>query len=606
MQLGSFETGPSIQGPRQTIQRDLFGRYDGSTPYRDYHTLRFGGAIHRITQGDFYAPGNFGPSVTSSNGIDVMTAINSNPTFPPLVPGDPKGAADNPLNYPVGTITIFNGLGNFSERSAFNRATGAHSDTRVELYAADTFKLYPNLSIFVGANYVRDTGRTNSDLASIPELALFGNVKGLGNSVNQPNWNFSPQAGVAWDPGRHGRTVIRAGGGMFFDNFLLQNAYQDRISRLSQGQYFRSLNLCPTGSVLFPDGSVVSSVDELNIATQICGQPIGNVATAIEDLQQQYLAAQSAVTSGPNLYSLSNSLANFGGMLAPNFRTPRTVHMSAGIQQQLGERSMFSIDYVREIGTQYPVGIDTNHVGDVSHLDPAAGLAAINATVMGVCPTAGSAGSESQAAVQCYINAVPGASIVDFARSGLDSSNAFCGPFPCSVVNLPRAAFGGINPSVGSNVMYFPSGRTKYVGVHAAFRTSGDRLARGIRHWDLAASYTYSKYESNVASPDGSGGDFSLLSRAREYINTPARHIPFPGLDRRNMFTIAPTFDLPRGPRLSIIAQFASPLELSDRLPQLDGGGVAGRDFSHGRPQHRSDGEQVPWHQTGRRRDVLR
>ncbi len=154
MQLGSFE---SVLGPRQTIQRDLFGRYDGSTPYRDYHTLRFGGAIHRITQGDFYAPGNFGPSVTSSNGIDVMTAINSNPTFPPLVPGDPKGAADNPLNYPVGTITIFNGLGNFSERSAFNRATGAHSDTRVELYAADTFKLYPNLNIFVGVNYVRDT-----------------------------------------------------------------------------------------------------------------------------------------------------------------------------------------------------------------------------------------------------------------------------------------------------------------------------------------------------------------------------------------------------------------------------------------------------------------
>ena len=37
--------------------------------------------------------------------------------------------------------------------------------------------------------------------------------------------------------------------------------------------------------------------------------------------------------------------------------------------------------------------------------------------------------------------------------------------------------------------MYFPSGRTKYAGLHATFRTSGDRLARGIRHWDLAVSY---------------------------------------------------------------------------------------------------------------------
>ncbi len=521
MQLGSFETAPSVLGPRQTIQRDLFGRYDGSTPYRDNHTLRFGGAIHRITQGDFYAPGNFGPSVTSSNGIDVIKAINSDPTFPPLVPGDPKGAADNPLNYPVGTITIFNGLGNFSEHSAFNHSTGGHFDTRIELYAADTFKLYPNLNIFVGVNYVRDTGRTNSDLGSIPALALFGNVKGLGNRVSQPNWDFAPQAGVAWDPGRHGRTVIRAGGGMFFDNFLLQNAYQDRISRLSQGQYFRSLNLCPTGSVLFPDGSVVNSVDGLDIATKICGQPIGSVATAIEDLQQQYLAAQSAVTSGPNVYSLANSLANFGDMLAPNFHTPRIVHMSAGIQHQFGEHTMFSVDYVREIGTQYPLGIDTNHVGDATHLDSAAGLAAINATVAQrapACGSAGSAGSESQAVVQCYINAVPGASIVDFARNGLDSSNAYCGPFPCAVLGLRNAAFGGINSVAGSSVMYFPSGRTQYGALHATFKTSGDRLVRGVRHWDLAASYTYSKYQSNVASPDGSGGDFSLLSRAEDYI----------------------------------------------------------------------------------------
>ncbi len=598
-QIGSFEIGPSIQGPRQTIQRDLFGRYDGSTPFRDRHTLRFGGAIHRIDQGDFYAPGSFGPSVTSSNGIDVINAIFNDPNPPFPHPGDPRGAAVDPRNYPVGTITIFNGLGNFSEHSAFNRSSGGHFDTRMELYAADTFKLYPNLNVTVGVNYVRDTGRTNSDLGPIPCSAInttivetppctgsdpildqFGNIKGIGNRVNQPNWNFSPQAGVAWDPGRNGRAVFRAGGGMFFDNFLLQNAYQDRISRLSQGQYFRSLTLCPTGTVLFPDGSRVSSVDELNIATQICGQPIGTVAGAIEDLQEQYLAAQSAVTGGSNVYSLSNSLANFGGMLAPNFRTPRVVHMSAGMQRQIGEHSVFSIDYVRQIGTQYPLGIDTNHVGDARHLDSAAALAAINATVTPFgCGPAGSAGSASQAAVQCYVTANPEASIVDFARNGLDSSNSFCGPFPCAVLGLRNAAFGGINPAVGSNLMFFPTGRTKYVGVHAAFKTSGDRLARGIQHWDLAVSYTLSKYQSNVAAADGSGGDFSLLSRAEDYIRPHVGHFGSSGLDRRNLFTFTPSFELPHGPRLTILTQLASPLELSARLPQLNGGGVAGEIF---------------------------
>ena len=84
MQIGSYALGPSVAGPRQTIQRDLFGRYDSTTIYKVYHTLRFGGAIHRIAQGDFYAPGNDGPSVTSSNGIDVIDAINRNPLLTPI------------------------------------------------------------------------------------------------------------------------------------------------------------------------------------------------------------------------------------------------------------------------------------------------------------------------------------------------------------------------------------------------------------------------------------------------------------------------------------------------------------------------------------------
>ena len=411
------------------------------------HTVRFGGAIHRIDQGDYFAPGNNGPSVTSSNGLDTISAINGNPLL--------TGGADNPLNYPVGTFTIYNGLGNFSENSAFNRPNGGHFDTRFEGYVGDTFNVIPNINFSIGVNYVFDTGRLNSDVAPVTCSQIntgivtsppcLGNfllldqfalqpqfTSGVGMSVGQqlarPNHDFSPQAGIAWDPGHNGRTVIRASGGMFFDNFLLQNSYQDRINRLSNGQYNRSLTLCPTGSVLFPDSAalnapdVVSSVDGLDIATQICGQPIGSVSTAIQDLQSQFLANQASVAGGPNVYSLANSAANFGGMIAPTYRTPRIVHMSAGLERQMGERSMFSIDYVRELGTQLPLGIDTNHVGDSSYLTDgsnpnaalnsyAAELSAITDTVAPYgCPAALFAGSSSQASVQCYLSSVPGAS----------------------------------------------------------------------------------------------------------------------------------------------------------------------------------------------------
>jgi hypothetical protein len=628
MQIGSYQLGPSVAGPRQTIQRDLFGRYDSSTIYKVNHTIRFGAAIHRISQGDFFAPGNLGPSVTSSNGIDVIAAINSNPNLVPIIPGDPRGAADNPLNYPVGTVTIFNGLGSFSENSAFNRSTGGHFDTRVEGYLGDTFNLFPNLNISFGVNYVRDSGRTNSDLAPVPCSAInttivktppcttglildqFGLLpnnatagahSSLGESVNQPDWNFAPQFGVAWDPGHNGRTVVRASGGMFYDNFLLQNAYQDRINRLSNGQYNRSLTLCPTGSVLFPDGSLKNSVDGVDIATGICGQPIGAVSTLIQDLQSQFSAAQSAVTGGPNVYSLANSIANFGGMLAPGYKTPRVVHMDFGIQHQIGERGMFSIDYVREIGTQFPLGIDTNHVGDAgfltdgSNLDRSlntykAELDAINATLAAKPASAGCApalfaGSSSKAAVDCYLANVPGATITDFARHGLDSSNAYCGPFPCSVLQTPtnlrqqQAAFGGINPAVGSNIMYFPGGRSVYQGLHLAYKTSIANPTRRVGRLDLGIAYAWSRYRTNIAEPNGSGGDYSVMNVAEDY-NRPHRgHFGASGLDRTHQLTFTPTAELPHGLRLSMIAHLASPLPLSTYIPQQDGGGVAGEIF---------------------------
>ncbi len=615
MQIGSYAAGPSIAGPRQTIQRDLFGRYDSSTIYRGNHTFRFGGAIHRIAQGDYYAPGNYGPSLTSSNGLDVIDAVNGDLTL--------GGGAQNPLNYPVGTFTIYNGLGNFSENSAFNRPTGGHFDTRLEGYVGDQFKMSPALNVSIGLNYVRDTGRTDSDLAPIPCSAInttivvtppctsglildqFGLIPNttlnayqpLGGKIGQPNFNFSPQLGLAWDPGHSGKTVMRASGGLFYDNFLLQNIYQDRINRLSNGQYNRSLTLCPTGSVLFPNGSVVSSVDGLDIATQVCGAPIGTVSTAIQDLQNEFLAAQSAMPPNSlNVYSLANSVADFGGMLAPGFKTPRVVHMSAGIQHQIGERSMFSIDYVREVGTQFPLGIDTNRAGSASYLTDgynpnpllntyAAEISAINTTVTSnpassACPTAAFAGSSSQASINCYLASVPGASITDFARNGLDSSNAFCGPFPCSVLGKQQAAFGGINPAVGPNIMYFPAGQSRYTGFHLAYHGSNvDNPARRLRRLDVSISYTLSRYRSNIAEPNGSGGDYSILNVAEDY-NRPHRgYWGDSGMDRTHQFSFTPTANLAYGLRVSMIAQVASPLPLTAYIPQQDGGGVAGEIF---------------------------
>ncbi len=58
------------------------------------------------------------------------------------------------------------------------------------------------MTVTCGLRYVRDTGRTDSDLGPLPVLNQFNNqfYCGLGNRINQPNLNFAPQLGRCMGP----------------------------------------------------------------------------------------------------------------------------------------------------------------------------------------------------------------------------------------------------------------------------------------------------------------------------------------------------------------------------------------------------------------------
>jgi len=592
-----FASGPNPFAPQNTIQANEQVRYDG-TRVVQAHTLRFGTSVNRIN------------SLVLANYFGAAPEIGSDTITASIViaGGGPfSGGPANPLNYPARSILLGNGLGCLTENSAFDSRCGGITDTRLHAYLSDTWKVRSNLNVTLGLQYVRDTGRTDSDLSTIPcsaassfgslapcsgndnLLSHFGRIPGLGDRVRQPDLNLAPQFGIVWDPGKAGKTVLRAGIGLYYDDSLFQNVLYDRASRRAQGAFHAESNdpCASHGVVIFPGNVPVSSIDGLDIASQICGNPAGSVASRVADLQSAFRTASAALSSSsPNPNFVGQTLSS-RTLFAPNFQTPRTVQMNLGFHHQVGQNSVFGFEYLRSVGTHYLLGVDTNHVGDSSFLQttdepcstsptgichvPRAALNAINATIAanplsaGACIPATSAGASSQSAVACYIATVPTATIADFAAHGLDSGAQFLGGLPASVFGLnpaDGAAFAGVNPLIGRSTVFFPAGRSLYSGLQLFLRTDVTSRVRGVNAMHLDLAYTHSSFRSNVA---GGIGDQDLLPLAADF-NHPTAFFGSSSQDRKHLFSLSTTFEVRRA-RLSLVGHFASPLPQTLFLP---------------------------------------
>jgi Carboxypeptidase regulatory-like domain len=554
-----FCSGPSFLAPQTTFQSNKQFKYDGSKTWND-HIFRFGGGFNHIQGG--------GTANFLGLAPEVGALAGSGPTL-----NDP-----NPLDYPAQEVVLGNGQGFGSELKAFGLPGGGLGpDNRISLYFGDTWKFRPNLTLTAGLRYQRDSGRTDSDLAPTPcsqldptlaanlsaagtpctgnILDLFG--KGLGGRVRQPNLNFGPQVGVAWDPFKDGKTVVRAGAGIYYENSVWNNVLYDRPPRLAQGLFNGLQTACTGGAAqtfTLPDGTVVTPT--------FCGQPIGVVADQIAALQQQYQAATIAAGPAVNGGFIGNTLSsgqNFAGtsLFGPHYETPRSLQMNVGFQRQIGKDGVLTMDYLRNVATHTLLSVDVNHVGDAHFLNVANGLAAINATAQAIdpaCGSAGAAGSASQAVVNCILSNFPTTSITDFANNGLDSGSFLCGGSPC-----PTAAFPGINPNLGVNQMLFPIGRSLYTGYQFSFKQNVANPFRGVRRMNLVASYAWSKYIATARD-----GDF--VNPATDNAH-PLQSIGPNGLDRRHQISVGGTAELPRNFRLGLISHFYSPLPLDLSVP---------------------------------------
>src|SRR5439155_22990471 len=113
-------------------------RYDG-TRIRQSHAFRYGFEMTKID----------GLGLANFYGIAPEVGLDTSAQSMLLAASQPGGVG-NPLSYRVNSIILGNGISCLTEKSAFGSPCGGVSDTRIQVYAQDSWKARSNLTLTYG------------------------------------------------------------------------------------------------------------------------------------------------------------------------------------------------------------------------------------------------------------------------------------------------------------------------------------------------------------------------------------------------------------------------------------------------------------------------
>jgi hypothetical protein len=539
--LGGFVIGPNANAPQNTYQQNRQTKYDASW-VKGRHTIQFGAEYNRIDEAGFASFFGLGPRVAARFSSGVAA-----------VPFNADGASD-PLNYSVNSIFLGNGLGAGSEKPALGFKHGGFTNNRIGFYGHDTWKVTRNFTLNGGLRYDFDDGLSNADLARAPLISTFDPE--LGGKPRNDKERLAPQLGFAWDVAGTGKTVIRGGGGIYYETNIFNNLLFDRAENLPPGLGNDTPN--PVTSqpfVIDPrDGSQLFnfSTQCVGLTNNDCfGAAIGNVIPFALQAQGLLQAASAQLAAnwpppgaGPKF---NNDLGAFGGVsiIDPHYTSPYGAQINVGIQQEIKPGLVLNVDYIMNRGVHFGMLVDRNRVGAANTFDLATGQAAMNATFSEF----GCAAGTNSANVDCAIAA--GAIIDDFANNGLGAGSG-----------LDGFAFGGTNRNFRQMTVIEPNGLSRYQGLQM-------QLTGKVGTWgpfrNTSANVTYA-----LSSFKTSSLDQDFLDNAVTNDNPTAFYGPS-NLDRRHQVGVSLLTELPGGFRLSTTTQFKTNEPSSMYLPTGNG-----------------------------------
>ena len=552
---GNYCGGPSWLAPQRTVQSNEQAKYDGSRILHD-HLIRYGTVFNRISGGRYAAFSAFPQVGTTSD-----------------------GTSSDPTSYAADWVSLGNASGFSTAQSAFNfPAGGLGPDNQLQFYVGDVWKATPKLNVTYGVRYLHDSSRQDTGLGPLPDLNQW--TAGLGNKVRDPKLDFAPQFGFVWDASGTGKSVVRGGAGLYYENPLLNNLGFDTPARLSKGIFNDAPTVCQGGiadnfvwptslagltSIAGGAATVVNTPAGLEAKPTFCGQTISTVAPEILALSGALQAATAGASrSQPNANFVGTALTALSpnyALFYPDYRTPRSWQMNLGFQQEIRPGTVLSLDYVRDVGEHSLIGEDVNHSGAARSFNEANALAARDAAQV----ANGCAPGLNQAT--CMIKALGQAGAqVAYSSAGLDSNVQAVGGGPCSYCAFPGVtSISGNRGAVGGLDMLFSDGHSLYTGVQMKLVTRLVKPAQGINAANFHVAYSISKYISQAQDQD-----FINLATNND---RPTQYTGPNSLDHRHQISFGGTFDMLFDVKLSMIGHFYSPPAQNLELPELTNGG---------------------------------
>lgn len=346
--VGNFLIGNNLNTPQNRVLR-TYQLTDTLSWQKGSHRIRVGGEWeHFYGRGswEFVKPaiivlwdplhllqfigatgGAASPFFPLYNSLPDSLKVNATGTGP-LVPGLLPTVAD--LNQ-LPVFQSFFGIGDGGQPQNFRQPQASRND-RYRLFATDQWRIGSNFTLNYSLAWSYEDNLLNHDLDRPQIMSAFfgGDLRGPRRDKN----NVDPSLGFAWAL-RGGKTVIRAGGGIFHDSNLFWTRLVERAYTGPSGN----------GRYIIP-GSFFGLDNQSLPNANVRGATIVNSLPTLQAQLNGFFGNGTDLSVRGLERIKTTGDAGFGGIFSPDTTIAYSGNVSAGVQHQLANNLVLQTDFV--------------------------------------------------------------------------------------------------------------------------------------------------------------------------------------------------------------------------------------------------------------------